>query len=118
MKFASTLAILAVAALATGCQSTQVSTTMVHGGMGWGHNSWGTTNTWGGMHSRGSFPVQEVRQYDRTTVETKLFDMNTRRLVWAVTTATFKPRSVAQEAPAFANLIIDQLKGREIIAVK
>ncbi|MDC8774281.1 DUF4136 domain-containing protein [Roseateles albus] len=97
---------------------TQVSTTMVHGGMGWGHNSWGPTNTWGGMHSRGSFPVQEIRQYDLATVETKLFDVNTRRLVWAVTTTTFNPRSVAQEAPPFANLIIEQLKGRQIIAVK
>lgn len=97
---------------------TQVQTTMVHGGMGWGHNAWGPSNSWGGMHSRGSFPVQEVRQYDLATVETKLFDVNTRRLVWAVTTTTFNPRSVAQEAPPFANLIIEQLKGREIIAIK
>lgn len=100
-------------------QRTQVSTTMVHGGMGWGHNSWGPhPNSWGGMHMRSSFPVQEIRQYDLATVETKLFDVNTRSLVWAVTTTTFNPRSVAQEAPPFANLIIEQLKGRDIIAVK
>ncbi len=97
---------------------TQVSTTMVHGGMGWGHNAWGPTNHWGGMHSRGSIPVQQIRQYDLATVETKLFDVKTRRLVWAVTTTTFNPRSVAQEAPPFANLIIEQLKSRDIIAVK
>lgn len=86
-------------------QRTQVTTTMVHGGMGWGHNSWGHPNSWGGMHGRTSFPVQEVRQYDLATVETKLFDVSSRRLVWAVTTTTFNPRSVAQEAPSFANLI-------------
>ena len=70
------------------------------------------------MHSRSSFPVQEIRQYDLATVETKLFDVNSRSLVWAVTTTTFNPRSVAQEAPPFANLIIEQLKGRDIIAIK
>lgn len=90
---------------------TQVSTTMVSGGMGWGRGSWGGA-------TRTMIPVQEVRQYDLATVETKLFDVKSRRLVWAATTTTFNPRSVSREAPDFANLIIGQLADRGIIARK
>ena len=63
-------------------------------------------------------PVQQVSQYDLATVETKLFDVQTRNLVWAATTSTFNPRSVARETPAFADLIIGQLADRGIIAAK
>jgi len=38
--------------------------------------------------------------------------------VWAATTTTFNPRSVARETPAFAGLVIGQLQGRDIIATK
>jgi hypothetical protein len=92
---------------------TQVSTTMVHGGMAWGRGTWG----WGSA-MRTMVPVQEVRQYDIATVETKLFDVKTKQLVWAATTSTFNPRSVARESPAFADLIIGQLASRGIIAAK
>jgi len=92
---------------------TQVSTTMVHGGMAWGRGTWG----WGSA-TRTMVPVQEVRQYDIATVETKLFDVKTKQLVWAATTSTFNPRSVARESPAFADLIIGQLASRGIIAAK
>jgi hypothetical protein len=90
---------------------TQVSTTMVRGGMGWGRG------TWGGA-TRTMIPVQEVRQYEIATVESKLFDVPSRRLVWAATTTTFNPRSVAREAPAFASLVVGQLADRDIIARK
>ena len=92
---------------------TQVMTTMVHGGMGWGRGTWG----WGSA-TRTMVPVQEVRQYDIATVETKLFDVKTKQLVWAATTSTFNPRSVARESPAFADLIIGQLASRGIIERK
>jgi hypothetical protein len=62
--------------------------------------------------------VQQVSQYDLATVETKLFDVPTRNLVWAATTSTFNPRSVAQETPGFADLIIGQLSERGIVAVR
>jgi hypothetical protein len=51
-------------------------------------------------------------------VETKLFDVKTRQLVWAATTSTFNPRSVARESPALADLIVGQLASRGIIAAK
>jgi hypothetical protein len=63
-------------------------------------------------------PVQEIRQYDLATVETKLFDVKTKQLVWAATTSTFSPGSVARETPGFADLIIGQLSERGIIARK
>lgn len=91
---------------------TQVSTTMVRGGMGWGRPGWG-----GAMHTT-VIPVQQVSQYDLATVETKLFQVQTRQLVWAATTSTFNPRSATREAPAFAGLIVGQLAERNVIARK
>jgi hypothetical protein len=90
---------------------TQVSTTMVRGGMGWGI---GTMNSLGSTR----VPVQQVRQYDLATVETKLLGVQTRQLVWAATTTTFNPGSVARETPAFADLVIGQLASRGIIQSK
>lgn len=100
---------------------TQVTTTMVSGGMGWGSGPWGGStwggSTWGGPRGM-AVPVQEVRQYDLATVEVKLFDVQTRQLVWAATTTTFNPTSVARETPGFADLIIGQLASRAIIQAK
>lgn len=100
---------------------TQVTTTMVHGGMGWGRGPWGSPG-WGaagwGMPVWGAVPVTEVNQYDLATAETKLFDVKSRQVVWAATTTTFNPRSVEREAPGFAELIVGQLRGRQIIAGK
>ncbi len=91
---------------------TQVSTTMVSGGQGWGRGPWGGPAT----RPMPMVPVQQVRQYDLATVETKLFDVRTRQLVWAATTTTFNPGSIGREAPAFVDLIIGQLASRNIIA--
>lgn len=100
---------------------TQVTTTMVHGGMGWGRGPWGAPG-WGapgwGMPAWGAIPVTEINQYDLATAETKLFDVKTRQLVWAATTTTFNPRSVDREAPGFAQVIVGQLASRQIIAGK
>ena len=63
-------------------------------------------------------PVQQVTQYDLATVESKLFDVQTKQLVWAATTTTFNPRSVARETPGFASVIIGQLAQRGIIQSK
>ena len=60
--------------------------------------------------------VPEVMQYDVADVETSLFDVKTRRIVWAGTTQTFNPSTVAEETPGFAGLIIKQLAARGLIA--
>jgi len=87
---------------------TQVSTTMVPGGVGWGRGGWGTATT--------RVPVQQITQYDLATAETKMFDVKTKQVVWAATTTTFNPRSVERELPAFADLVIGQLRARGVIA--
>jgi hypothetical protein len=92
---------------------TQVSTTMVPGGMGWG---WG--GGWGSPWGRTMVPVQQVSQYDLATVESKLFEVQTKQLVWAATSTTLNPTSVARETPGFADVIIGQLAQRGVIQGK
>jgi hypothetical protein len=62
--------------------------------------------------------VTQVRQYDLAAVETKLFAVGSRDLVWAATTETFNPRSIERELPGYASLVIGQLAARGIIAGK
>lgn len=90
---------------------TRVTTTMAPGGMAWGRGPWGTS-TWQ------TVPVTQVSQHDLATVDTKLFDVRTRAVVWAATTETFNPRSVAQEVPSFATLIVGALADRGIVPGK
>jgi hypothetical protein len=85
---------------------TQVTTMMVRGGMAWGV---------GTRSAPGQPLVPAQRIYDLATVETKLFGVQTKQLVWAATTNTFNPGSVERETPAFADLIIGQLASRGII---
>jgi hypothetical protein len=86
---------------------TQVYTTMVSGGFGWG--------PYGGMYGPGWYPVTDVQQYDVANVEASLYDVKTRKLVWAANTETFNPSSVTQETPGYADLIIGQLRARGLL---
>jgi hypothetical protein len=86
---------------------TQVSTVMMPGPM------WGP---WGGFYGGpGWYPATDVTQYDVATVESNLYDVKTKRLIWAATTDTVNPRNVAQEAPNFADLLIAQFRGRGLL---
>jgi hypothetical protein len=97
---------------------TQVSTTVVPAGAGWGPG-WGPGyGPYGGFYGPAWMPVTQVSQYDVASVEVSLYDVKTRRLVWSATTQTMNPQSVAQEAPGFADLIIKQLVARGLIAPK
>ena len=87
---------------------TQVSTMMVPGPIYFGPYG----RPWGPQ----MVAVPEVTQYDVANVETSLFDVKTKRLVWAGTTQTFNPTTVAKETPGFAKLIIGQLAARGLIA--
>jgi len=88
---------------------TQVSTVLVPASP-WGYGPYG--GWWG---PGAVVAVPDVRQYDVATVETRLFDVATKRLVWAGTTETLNPTTVAQETPAFADLIVGQLVARGLI---
>jgi hypothetical protein len=87
---------------------TRVTTTMVPGPMYYG--------PYGGWWGPSMVAVPDVSQYDIANVETNLFDVKTKRVVWAGTTQTYNPTTVAKETPGFADLIIGQLAARGLIA--
>ncbi|HVF62541.1 MAG TPA: hypothetical protein VNE58_00920 [Casimicrobiaceae bacterium] len=61
------------------------------------------------------YPVTEVRQYDIAVVETSLFTAKDDRIVWSGLTETWEPRSVAKDAPGFADTIVTALQKRALI---
>jgi hypothetical protein len=90
---------------------TQVSTMMMPGPM---------IGPWGGFYGPGFYgggfyAVPEVTQYDVASVETNVYNVATHALVWAATTQTVDPKTVAQEAPGYADLIIAQLRARNLL---
>jgi hypothetical protein len=86
---------------------TQVSTVMVPGPM------WGP---WGGFYGGpGMYPATDVTQFDIATVESNLYQVSTKRLIWAATTETINPTSVAKDAPNFADLLIAQFRARGLL---
>jgi hypothetical protein len=92
-------------------QRTQVSTMMMPGPM---------MGPWGGFYGPGFYgggfyAVPQVTQYEVASVETNVYYVPTRTLVWAATTQTVDPRTVAQEAPNYADLIITQLRARNLL---
>jgi hypothetical protein len=90
---------------------TQVSTVMMPGPM---------VGPWGGFYGPGFYgggfyAVPDITQYDVASVETNVYNVATKSLVWAATTQTVNPTTVAQEAPQFADIIIAQLRARNLL---
>lgn len=85
-----------------------VSTTMMPVGPAYGRMGWY------GWYS-GWYPVTQVQQYDVAVVETTLFDATTKRVVWTGVTETFSPRSVKQDAPGFADVVVKELAARGLL---
>lgn len=90
---------------------TQVSTMMMPGPM---------IGPWGGFYGPGFYgggfyAVPEVTQYDVASVETNVYVVATHTLVWAATTQTVNPTTVAKEAPGYADIIIAQLTARNLL---
>jgi hypothetical protein len=88
---------------------TDVYTTMAPGPA---FGPWGPG--WYGWYS-GWYPVTEVRQYDVAVVETTVFDAASKRVVWTGMTETYAPRSVQQDAPGFADVIVKALVERSLL---
>jgi hypothetical protein len=88
---------------------TDVYTTMAPGPA---FGPWGPG--WYGWYS-GWYPVTEVRQYDVAVVETTVFDAASKRVVWTGMTETYAPRSVQQDAPGFADVIVKALVERGLL---
>jgi hypothetical protein len=91
---------------------TQIATTMAPGPpMSWG---WGRAPT--PSFGRTSVPMPQVSQQNIARVETRLYEIHSRQLIWAASTDTFNPTSVARETPGFAELVIRELRARGLIA--
>ena len=60
--------------------------------------------------------MPQVSQQDIARVETRLYEVRSRQLIWAASTDTFNPTSVARETPGFAELVIRELRARGLIA--
>jgi hypothetical protein len=69
---------------------------------------------WYGMYS-GFYAIPEVNQYQIATVETSVFQVYQKKLVWTGITETFDPTSIAQEAPGFADVILGSLQQRGVV---
>jgi hypothetical protein len=95
---------------------TQVSTVMMPGPMmgPWG-GFYGPGFYGGGFYGGGFYAAPEVTQYDVASVETNVYNVASKSLVWAATTQTVNPTTVAQEAPNYADIIIAQLRARNLL---
>ena len=85
---------------------TQVSTQTVpvtRGGMGW----WTTYSTW--------VAVPDISTYTVATVETTVYSVASKQLVWTGSTETFDPSSVAREAESFSNVILRALAQNNLV---
>jgi hypothetical protein len=87
-------------------QKTRVSTMLMPGPLYGPYGGW-----WGPTW----YAVPDVQQYETATVETDLWEVGTKRVVWSGTTETFNPTTVAKETPGFADLIIGQLAARGLL---
>jgi uncharacterized OB-fold protein len=90
---------------------TQVSTMMMPGPM---VGPWGGFYG-GGFYGGGFYAVPQVTQYEVASVETNVYAVASRTLVWAATTQTVDPRNIEKEAPNFANIVITQLRARGLL---
>jgi hypothetical protein len=97
-------------------QKTQVSTMMMPGPGGgfYGGGIYGG-GFYGGGFGGGMYAVPQVTQYEVASVETNLYAVSTRTLIWSATTQTVDPKTITKEAPGYADLIIGQLRARGLI---
>jgi hypothetical protein len=76
---------------------------------------WNSAGYYGSYHSGWTGYYEPISvyeyetEYDIITVEAKLFDATTEKLVWAASTETVDPRKLQQEIAAYAKLICKRL---------
>ena len=70
---------------------------------------------WYGAYS-GWYAYPDVTTSQTAVVETTLFDVKSRRVVWSGTSETLNPTSVAKDAPGFADVILGALRRDGLLA--
>ncbi len=94
---------------------TQVSTVMMPGPMMGPYGGFYGGVYGGGFAGAGFYPSVNVSQYDVASVQVNLYAVATRRLLWAATTETVSPSTVAKEAAKYADVLIEQFRARGLI---
>lgn len=94
---------------------TQVSTVMMPGPMMGPYGGFYGGVYGGGFAGAGFYPSVNVSQYDVASVQVNLYDVATRRLLWAATTETVNPAEVAKAASKYADLLVEQFRARGLI---
>ncbi len=61
--------------------------------------------------------MPDVRQYDVAIIETTLFDVRSRKVVWAATSETFNVSDVGRQAASMAETIIRELAQRGLLTI-
>ena len=68
-----------------------------------------------GMYGGWYQPSVDV-EYQRATVYTTLFDVRTAKPVWTFNPPTFNPATLQQDAPNYANNVVDLLRSNGLLA--
>jgi hypothetical protein len=67
-----------------------------------------------GMYGGWYQPAVEI-DYQRATVYTTLFDVQTAKPVWTFNVPTFNPATVRQDMPAYINQVVDMLRSSKLL---
>jgi len=67
-----------------------------------------------GMYGGWYQPAVEI-DYQRATVYTTLFDVQTAKPVWTFNVPTFNPATVRQDMPAYVNQVVDMLRSTRLL---
>ena len=83
---------------------------------GYGPNYYGGAYPYGGAGMYGGWyqPTAEI-DYQRATVYTTLFDVQTAKPVWTFNVPTFNPATVVQDMPAYINQVVDMLRSTRLL---
>jgi hypothetical protein len=83
---------------------------------GYGPGYYGGAYPYGGAGMYGGWyqPAVEI-DYQRATVYTTLFDVQTAKPVWTFNVPTFNPATVRQDMPAYINQVVDMLRSTRLL---
>jgi hypothetical protein len=83
---------------------------------GYGPMYYGGAYPYGGAGMYGGWyqPVVDI-DYQRATVYTTLFDVQTAKPVWTFNVPTFNPATVRQDMPAYVNRVVDLLRSSRLL---
>jgi hypothetical protein len=83
---------------------------------GYGPGYYGGAYPYGGPGIYGGWyqPAVEV-DYQRATVYTTLFDVQTAKPVWTFNVPTFSPATVGQDMPAYIDQVVDVLRSSKLL---